>query len=252
MNDTTRVTLELRDLVENSVDIWDFDYPSYYKGDQKKAFEQKVIDHFYFRQIGCETVGQFKHRFKTKMREIMPLYLNYYRSVELFESIEDPLQSYELTEEYIRTTSGQGSDSSTSSSSGTNNVTGTNTETGTSDTDATRRNESLDRFSDTPQGTVTNINEYLTEARSIEGEETNNQSTTDTRTGSTTSKGTSSESASTSGTSESSGTEEYTLHRFGNIGVQPLGDELKKLRDSYIDVDMMIINELSCLFLKIY
>ena len=38
MNNTSKLTLELRDIVDNgvnSVDIWDFDYPSFYEGDEK-------------------------------------------------------------------------------------------------------------------------------------------------------------------------------------------------------------------------
>ena len=48
----TKITVELRELIESGVKLWDFDYPSYYEGDEKLAFEQKVIDHYYFRQIG--------------------------------------------------------------------------------------------------------------------------------------------------------------------------------------------------------
>ena len=35
---TTKLTVELRELVENGVNVWDFDYPSYYKDEQKTAF----------------------------------------------------------------------------------------------------------------------------------------------------------------------------------------------------------------------
>ena len=52
LNDyNTKVTVELGDIVESGVDIWAFEYDSYYQGDAKTAFEQKVIDHFRFRQI---------------------------------------------------------------------------------------------------------------------------------------------------------------------------------------------------------
>ena len=74
----TKVTLELRDVLasldENGqpFKLWDFDYPSYYKDELKTAFEQKVIDHYLFHQIGVETIARFKHNFKTRIREIMP------------------------------------------------------------------------------------------------------------------------------------------------------------------------------------
>lgn len=206
--DNSKVTLELRDLVENGVKIWDFDYPSYYKGEQKTAFEQKVIDHYLFRQIGQETVGRFLHYFRSKIREIMPYYIQLYESVDLYKSIEDPLESYNLTEEYTRDTSNTGKTKSSGST-----------------TD--KREE---RFSNTPQGSIDNIDKYMTEA-------TVNDDSTE---------------SSADSESENSGKETYKLTRRGNIGVQPLGQELKVLRDSFLNIDMMIIDELKDLFLKVY
>lgn len=212
----TKVTLELREIVESGVNIWNFDYPSFYQGEKKTEFEQKVIDHFYFRQIGQETVGRFLHYFRAKIREIMPLYIQRYKSVELFESIDDPLQSYDLTETLQRETTSNGS----SSTSGTS----------TDDTETNREH----RHSDTPQGSINNLDSYMSDA-SKDKENTSN-------TGST-----SAESESTD-----TGTESYTLKRVGNIGVQPLGQELNVLRSSFINVDMEIIDELNELFLKVY
>lgn len=217
LNDyNSKVTVELRELVESGVNIWDFDYPSYYEGEKKLAFEQKVIDHYYFRQIGQETVGRFLHMFRAKVREIMPLYIQRYKSVELFESIDDPLRSYELTEEYERDTTNTG----TSSSSG------TSTENGST-------NREL-RESDTPQGSISNLDKYMSKA-SKENETVGNTG-----------------SSSASSESSDTGKETYKLTRYGNIGVQPLGQELNVLRSSFINVDMEIIDELKDLFLKVY
>lgn len=218
--DTTKLTVELRDLVESGVKIWDFDYPSYYKGDEKTAFEQKVIDHFYFRQIGQETPARWLHYFRTRIREIMPYYLDIYKSVELFKAIEDPLESYNLTETYRE--SGSGSASTQDSSS--------------SETSGSTTSEHVRKFSNTPQGEISNIDEYLTEATTEDGTEGSESS------GSSTS----------SGTSSTESEKSYELSRRGNIGVQPLGDEIKKLREAYINVDMMIIKELNDLFLGVY
>lgn len=228
MIDNTKVTLELRDLVENGVKIWDFDYPSYYKGDEKKAFEQKVIDHYYFRQIGQETVGRFLHYFRAKIREIMPFYIQRYESVELFKSVEDPLQSYDLTEEYTRNTSNTGK---TKSSESTSNE-------GTSSEDSTTDRER--RHSDTPQGSIDNLDNYMSDAT----KENENVGTN------ATNSATSESSADTESTD--TGEETYKLKRYGNIGVQPLGQEINVLRSSFINVDMEIIEELADLFLKVY
>lgn len=220
----TKVTLELREIVESGVKIWDFDYPSYYNGEEKTAFEQKVIDHFYFRQIGQETVGRFLHYFRTKIREIMPYYIDIYHTVELFKSIEDPFQAYDLTETFDKT--GTSSSSALGSSSD---------DSFRSQSDTARNTR---KFSDTPQGSIANIDDYMSEAT----QENNNLDTEETSGNSSTSES----------SVEGSDSESYTLRRYGNIGVQPLGDEVKKLREAYINVDMMIINELNDLFLKVY
>lgn len=213
---TSKVTLELRELIDGGVNIWDFEYPSYYKDKAKTEFEQKVIDHFYFRQIGQETPGRWLHYFRTRIREIMPYYIQLYKSVELMENAGDPFEAYNLTETYEEDTTGTSSVQSGSE--------------GLSET--TTNNEH--RFSNTPQGSINNIDNYLTEAT-----KDNNTLTTQ------------SEDDSTS-TGETSGTKKYTMTRRGNIGVQPLGAEINVYRSALIDVDNKIINELNDLFLLVY
>lgn len=238
--DTTKLTIELRDLVESGVNIWDFDYPSYYKDEEKKAFEQKVIDHFYFRQIGQETPARWLHYFRTRIREIMPYYLDIYKSVELFKSVEDPLESYNLTETYKESASGSGSSSDNSTSE---------TSTTSSGHSESSINENLNnerKHSDTPQGSITNLDEYMTEGTLTK--DTNTRDSSDDSTGQT--EGISNVNA--SGTTSSESERSYELSRRGNIGVQPLGQEIKILREAYINVDMMIINELNDLFLGVY
>lgn len=205
--DNTMVTVELRELVK-SIDIWDFDYPSFYQGEEKTAFEQKVIDHYALRQIGMETPGRWLHYFRSRIREIMPYYIQLYKSVELMEKQEDPLESYHLTETY---------ESKTKSS-------------GTSETGSETGSEKVEMFSNTPQGEISNLDKYLTEATKNDGKVTDKTNATST------------------GDSDTS----YTMTRRGNIGVQPLGQEIKIYRDSLINVDMMIIDELKDLFLMTY
>lgn len=208
----TKVTVELDEIVKSGVDIWAFEYPSYYEGDEKRAFEQKVLDHFRFRQIGQETVGRWLHMFRTRMREIMPYYIQRYQSVDLFKSIKDPLQSYELTEEYTKNATSTGIlESSTN-----NKSEGKNTH----------------KHSDTPQGSIDNLESYMSDASKDDNE--------------------SSSETGSSSFSTDRGNETYTLRRYGNIGVQPLGDELTKLRESFLNIDMEVINELNDLFLKVY
>ena len=226
--EVTRVTVELGELVDAGINIWDFDYPSYYSGEEKAAFEQKVLDHYRFRQIGQETPGRWLHYFRTRIREIMPYYIQRYKSVELFESIPDPLESYNLTEEYEESRN----DSSETSSTATNER--------SSESSNNESGNGLKKMLDTPQGQVSLIDTYMSNA------EENTHATTNSATGQE------DESSSSTGTASATGSVKTKLTRRGNIGVQPLGDELQKLRAAFINVDMEIINELNDLFLMTY
>lgn len=240
---TTQVTVELGELVDSGVDVWAFDYPVpaetvTYNGKtakvpfDKKGLEQKILDHYRFRQIGQETVGRWLHYFRTRMREIMPYYCQLYEFEAKWWNIEDPLESYNLTETFDKATTGSGSYSGSNSSESSGSSSGSSSENSGKST----------KFSDTPQGSITNLDSYLTTATVESGDS------------SVTSSGETSEeiSASSSSTSEDSGTENYTMTRRGNIGVQPLGTEVKNIREAFINIDLMVINELKDLFLQVY
>ena len=145
----TQVTVELGKIVESGVDIWDFEYPVpaseiEYNGKtatvdfDKERLQQKILDHYRFHQIGQETVGRFLHCFRSRMREIMPYYVQLYEFDAIFRNIEDPLESYHLEETMDRLVKG---DSSASASNG-----------------------RIHRYSNTPQGRIENIDDHLTEA----------------------------------------------------------------------------------------
>jgi hypothetical protein len=216
----TRVTVELGELIESGFKLWDFDYPSFYKGDAKLAFEQKVVDHYYFRQIGQETPARFRHYFQTRIREIMPYYIQLYESEAMMKGIEDPFGNVDITETYeeTREISREGSSSASDQS------------------ESEQSNAGEDRFSDTPQGSIDNLDNYLTSARK----------TSDT--GSASSSGSSS--------SESSGTESETVsHTYtkkGNQGVNTYAHDMRELRETFLNIDLEIIEKLNDLFLLIY
>lgn len=201
--DNTGVTVELGDIVASGVNIWDFDYPVpadtvHYNGKTAKvpfdreAFQQKIIDHYRFRQIGQETVGRWLHYFRTRIREIMPYYVQLYEFEAKWFNVDDPLESYNLTETFT------GNNSGTTKSNGST------------------------KFADTPQGTIDNLEDHLTNATK------------------------------TDDTSTVTGNSGHTLTRRGNIGVQPLGGEVQNIRDAFINIDQMVINELKDLFLQVY
>lgn len=224
----TGVTVELDDIIKSGVDIWAFDYPSYYKGDDKKAFEQKVLDHYRFRQIGQETVGRWLHYFRTRVREIMPFYLQLYESQELMQSLEDPFGNVDITETFEETRTGE-----SETESHVTNSTDRNEETFTT-TGNTRK------YSDTPQGSIANLDTHLSEATVDDGTQNDTGTVSEEATGSSSSSG------------SETGTVRHTLTRKGNQGVNTYAHDMKELRETFLNIDMMIINELNDLFLKVY
>lgn len=258
----TKVTMELRDVLaskdENGkpFDLWDFDYPSYYEGEAKRAFEQKVIDHYYFHQIGVETIARFKHNFRSRIREIMPYYNQMYHSVEIMNAIDDPFGNVDITETFEETSTGSASGTETGTSETNSTETGTSGSSETvSKTDGKTASENnARRFSNTPQGSISNIDNYLTEATIEEKEQTENITSNGTVATENESTINNNGRGETSRTSESTseGTITHTLTRKGNQGVNTYAHDMIEYRQSFINVDMMIIGALRDLFLLIY
>lgn len=314
--------------------LFDFSYPLYdasYKG----ALETKIINHYYFREIGAETAAQFKFMLARTLNEIMPYYNQLYKTADLefnpfydvdyFKEHEGSDHASKLKTE---TGSGHSSESQNGTTSDTTNFSGTvETETSgerstTIDNDTVRTLNTQDqttfnttdqrtlnttdtktlntkdtvRQSDTPQGALTGIeaNTYLSSATITDktGTETLGRTGTDTghktgtettaRTGTdrtaidetqeatesststqesestTTGSGTStnrkegSTSSNTSGSENINGTDQYLDHVYGKMGGATYAALLQEYRETLINIDMMVINELEVCFMNIY
>lgn len=126
-------TLTLGEIIENDIDIFDFDYP-FYNEAYKPTFQQHFIEHFYFDEIGQETVARFKMRLKIKMNLIMPYWNKIFNADTLEQRI---LDNYDVTETYEREVE---NNTNTTSDNTNNNL--------TSDTPVTRIDfEKVDYFS---------------------------------------------------------------------------------------------------------
>ena len=77
----------------------------------KNRLASKIVDHYYMREIGYETIGLFKHYAKVYMQEIMERYLPliYSNSINY-----DPLVNVDYTETFERNIQGTGESESTS------------------------------------------------------------------------------------------------------------------------------------------
>ena len=130
-SDTEHVTIELREVVKDS-DIFDRCDPfPIWDEDHRGELEKKIIEHYYFRQIGFETVGRFKFFLNTRLREIMPRFNKLYETT-IFKY--NPIENYNMEEKGTDKRNAKGS--------------------------------TLAKYAETPQGEIDNLIEgkYLTNA----------------------------------------------------------------------------------------
>ena len=141
-----KYTMELRTVImyegRDTVESWFKDYclNNYLRQNEietilnaniwnKDRLASLIVDHYFMREIGYETIGMFKHYAKVYMQEIMERYLPliYSNSIDY-----NPLVNVDYTEEFTRNIKGTGE----SESSSNNNASG------------------LSVNSDTPQGQI--------------------------------------------------------------------------------------------------
>lgn len=127
-------TQELRDFIESGAVLFDPNdkYPIWDET-HRAELEKKIIEHYYLRQIGFETFGAFKFHLNVRMREIMPVYVERYKTTQFKYN---PIENYSMTEGSEENRSSEGS----SSGNGT------------------------EKFSDTPMGRIENLDTHLTTA----------------------------------------------------------------------------------------
>lgn len=238
--------------------IFDFDFPIFdekYRG----ILESKILKHYYTREIAFETVGLWKLKLATKLNEIMVYYNQLYKS-ELLEF--NPLYDVDITRQHISDSDGTrgttSSDNSKYDSNRDTNVTGRNSSDIDSSVTGNTNSNRKDMYSDTPQGTITDLEsgKYLTNAR-INNDVENNSSKT---------SGTTTDSIDTDTSENINTTKNQTRNedvKFSNLetyietvkGKQGSGDYsemLKKFRTTFLNIDMMIIEELSDLFFNLW
>ena len=206
--------------------IFDFDYPIFDPA-YKEVLETKIIKHYYTREIGAEVYGLWKMYLNTRMNEIMPLYNKWYKS-ELLDF--NPMHDTDLTRQRSGEVTANKDDSGTQTGSGTNESSTSSTGTG------------WDLYSDTPQGSIENLdqNAYLTNARK----------TTDNSTGS--SNGSFSTNQTVTNNSNAKTTEAYLETIKGKQGGVSYSKLLKEYRETFVNIDQRVINELDDLFMRLW
>lgn len=213
--------------------IFDSDIP-FFDEAYRLPLEKKILMHYYTREIGAETVALWKLWLNNRMREIMPYYNQLYEST-LIEF--NPLYTKDYTEEYDKTGNRIGNREGSLVSTDNGNTTAH----GESQDNATSRR----LYSDTPQGGLNGIesNTYLTNATKNTGDtETNTDNTLD-------SENTKNQST-TEDTTED--TTENFVRRVAGFDGGSSSKRLKEFRDTFLNIDLQIIEELGDLFINLW
>lgn len=181
--------------------LFNFSYPIFEES-YRETLETKIIKHFYMREIGAETFGLFQMWLDEKMNVVMPVANKKY---EAFFTKFNFLDTDDAEENET------GSENASASSTGTN--------TG----------KAVNKQSDTPQGTITNLEDgrYLSSA---EIGETN---------------------SSVTGDSNSEASRTTTRIYKGRKGISP-AYLYKEFNETIINVDEWVFKQLEELFMQIW
>lgn len=269
----------IENIIENArTKIFNFDYPIF-DVNYKPVLETKILKHYYTREIGEETVGLWKLRLNARMNEIMPYYNKLYQT-ELLKF--DPLEDTNL-----KTTSNRTIDRKENESGNSITHLGTTSSLDTVGKDASAGNfaesgdnsrtenttdnlahEDTNRFWDTPQNGLQPLTDatYLTDARKInssddrtigvnengdyskKGSNSGTVDRTETQTGNGTSDGTGSNTVDRTGNS----VDDYLNTVIGKRGNMTYSQMVMEYRNTFINLDMMVIKDLSDLFMNIW
>ena len=211
-----KYTTTIRNLMDNNFDFGLKDYPIFDE-EYRELLNNKILMHYYMDEIGFETAGLFKVYLNNKMNEIMPYYN------ELYKKQKDLLLNFDkttnLTETFTR-----------------DNTTDTNTKSNSTSSN-TASGSSKNVYQDTPMGSITqqDIDNY---DHASNQEFNKNQNTSSIEDNSNL-------------TGKATSLENYIRTKTGNNGRLYGIEILKMIKNNYMNIDEMVINELQDLFMGI-
>lgn len=211
-----KYTTTIRTLMDNNFDFGLQDYPIF---DEKyrTLLNNKILMHYYMDEIGFETAGLFKVYLNSKMNEIMSYYNELYKKQnELLLNFD---KTTNLTETFKR--------DNTTDTNTTSNSTSSNTASGTS----------KNVYQDTPMGSITeqDIDNYNYASNQEFNKNQNTSSIED----------------NSKLTGKATSLENYIRTKTGNNGRLYGIEILKMIKNNYMNIDEMVINELQDLFMGI-
>ena len=267
--------MKVEDIIKKALPVvFDFSFPIFDEN-YRSVLETKILKHFYTREIGLETVGLWKLKLDTKLNEIMPYFNQLYTS-QLYAF--NPFYDIDLTRKHRIDGSGTKDTDTATNTQTEHNITvdesgnSTATDSGNSNSESanTRTNTKTDafseRYSDTPQGALTDLraDKYLTNAtlRDDNVNDNTNESGTDKTSTNTNAENTENKSTETNGNNRTNvngnvsstltNTEDYLETVQGKNGGSSYSKLLMEYRETFLNIDMMVMNELEDLFMQLW
>ena len=232
---------------------------------------KKILKHYYLREICSETVGIWKLWLNTRLEEILPYYNQLYKSALLeFNPLYDVnvTRTHNRTIDENKTENGTSTETNTDKNTGSgtrdNTASGTNKNSGTSSVSDSGSSNSKDLYSDTPQGALTGVETetYLTNARKITNTDSSTSESNNSGNGeykdtgnikySDTSERANTKNGSNSNTGTMNNTEEYLETVSGKQGSDSYSNMIKDYRDTFLNIDRMVIAEFDDLFFGLW
>lgn len=258
----------IQEVLDKSRDkVFDFDFPIFDEN-YRSVLEDKILKHYYTREIGAETIGLWKLWLDRRLNEIMPYYNQLYAS-ELIKF--NPLYDVDLTTTHNKTDDRK------------DNMAESSLKVGNRDTDITSHDESVghsegnsenevkdktkndhwEMFSDTPSGALDGVRDekYLTTALHTtddkDGSTVNNTTDTINDSTSTTDSTTNSDTDYTEDVNRNRqlsihNIQDYAQHVVGKTAGKSYSKMLSEFRETFLNIDVQIIERLSDLFMTLW
>lgn len=266
---------DVEDVINNSVDSIFVDPPTFVNPEYDRDLFKKILLHYYMREICCTPVGLWKLRLKSKLYDISPYYSQLYESARIkYDPFNDTnittIRSGVLTKTKSVNTNEGNTNVKTNVESHKKNLAGEDTKDTTSnqDTNESKLNSNTTQnvFSDTPSGTLSDIDNetYLTNATieknnklnsgtqninsSVHGSNTYNETEQNNRTNNYTEN----ENKNKEEKANESNTNSDSETIVGKRNNKSLSEAMIEYRKSLINVDEQIIKELSVLFFGLW
>ena len=233
-------TMTIGEMMNDSLtqNIFPSVYEFYLDDEQvRKAFEEKFIKHYYYREIGFESPFMFIHKLESHLKLNMPYWKQLYQT-ELESRNINFMLNKDLKETFIREIDTE------NQTSGTNTTQQNSTSSSSASQSGTSSNTHKESSINDGVAQVSLNDGYLTGASSDTGDTTN------------TGTASSSDDIETTGTSSQTGNEKMVektdLLSQGNIGITSSAQLLKEWREVLINMDKIIIDSCNELFMKLY